>query len=56
MEDVEQVAVDGTVFLNGTGEGDIDNLVVVDADHDVAKPFLDGLDRGSPIRLAMMRS
>ena len=38
-EDVEQVAIDGLILLDGLGEGHEDKLVVLKADHDVALPL-----------------
>ena len=36
VQDVKQVAVYGSVVLDGSGEWDIDYLVVVDANHHIA--------------------
>ena len=45
-EDIDQLAVDRLVFLDGAVDRDVGNLVIADTYHDIALTLLDGLDAG----------
>ena len=45
-ENIDQLAVDRLVFLDGAVDRDVGNLVIADTHHDIALPLLDGLDAG----------
>ena len=47
MEDVEEGMIDFAVFADSAGEGYIDNLIVVNSYHHIAKTFLQRLDAGT---------
>ena len=50
-EDVDELLVDGLVDLDGPGDGDIDNLVVLHPYHHIPLALLEGLD-GSDAKTA----
>ena len=45
-EDIDQLAVNRLVFLDGAVDRDVGNLVIADTYHDIALTLLDGLDAG----------